>query len=480
MVSNKGFTTIEIAIVIMISGIMMTAFLNAYVVYNYQKDYNTTLEHMDQLESSLNQFLQEYGRYPCPADPTLPPNHADYGRETRCGNYELAALGGACDAGQRPLLQTSGAESNVICSRNSSRDIDGDGNLEYVLTGILPFRTLSEEVTNFTVADDYREYMALDGYDMRFTYAVTETMADRGRDFNNGTGVTPLMGAIKVVDENGVDLTIPASSAHYVLLSHGANKRGAYNESGQQTQDCDFSSWGGPVPPAGVDDPFDVSYSGSGLSLEIENCDHFIDPNPDNVDVAFRKAIRSNSEGDPNFFDDIVRFRASYSTNLWQAARNTAGFTGQRFLYNTNIGNVGVGNGFNNPDSKLHVLGDVVIVDDNTGSGSEPLIMAEDGYCDDDQRPGANDLTICMQPSQIAGAGSTCPDGEIAIGIDRGNVMCSPLFIGTVTPNFDCGVDTGDADGDGNVTEPLFATGIEVLWTAGGDTVLSPLGCAPL
>ncbi|MFP4313644.1 MAG: type II secretion system protein [Alphaproteobacteria bacterium] len=475
--SIKGFTTVEIAIVVLISGILMAAFLRGYSLLTFEKDYKTTLEHIENLDTALNVFLQEYGRYPCPADPTLPPSHPDYGRETRCGNIDLTLLGGACGAGQRPLLQTSLAESNVICARNSARDIDGDSNLEYTVIGILPFRTLTEQSALGVMGESYREYMSFDGYDMRFTYAVTETMADRGRNFSLGTGVMPNMGAIKVVDENGIDVTIPDTSAHYVLVSHGRNKRGAYTAQGMQVQDCDFSSWGMPPPP-GVDDPFLPGYSGSGLTLEIENCDHVIDPNPDNVDVVFRKAIRADEESSPAYFDDIVHYRSSYSTNLWTSARNTAGLPGQRFLYNTNIGDVGVGDGFNDPFSKLHVLGDIMIVDDDPTPGtSAPIIRSEDGYCEDDLRPTAADPSVCMQPVQIVGAGDTCGPGEVAVGMDAGGVLCEPLFRPSPSVAFDCGVDSADMDGDGDIIEPLFATGIVYDRSA---NAITPLGCEPL
>lgn len=483
--SNRGFTTIEIAIVLIISGVILTMFLKAYTAYLTNKEYNETLYHLKQLDNSLNEYVQEFGRYPCPADPTLPPLHADYGLETNCGNFALQLLGGACAAGQRPLLQNTGTESNVICANNDARDIDSDGNDEMVLIGIIPFRTLSNAAANRNISDDFREYKTFDGYGMRFTYAVTETMADRGRSSDAGTGVTPQMGAIRVVDENGTDVTVPPRSAHYVIVSHGRNRRGAYMESGAQTQDCDFSTWiipsgpnaGMPIGPVGLGDPNDPNLAGSGLSLEIENCDHEINPNPNMVDAIFRQAINSGNENDPNFFDDIVHYRNVYPTNIWQASRGSTGLAGQRFLYNTNIGNVGVGDAFDAPVSKLHVLGDFVISDDVTASGSEPLILSEEGYCGQ-ERPGSGDNSECMQPAFIVGPETDCPNnGEVVTAISANDVVCEPLFLASPNLNFDCGFDTGDMDGDGDVAEPMFATGI--VYNRVTNTV-TPLGCQPV
>lgn len=496
--ARDGFTTIEIAIVVIISGILISIFLNGYTLYTQQKDYALTLENIEELNGALNQFRQEFSRYPCPADPTLPPDHPDFGRETQCGPISLGAISGDCASGGRPLLvQTTfdtgiNTESNVICSGNDARDVNGDGNSEYVLTGVIPFRTLTEFASNSGgFIQNYREFMSIDGYDMRFTYAVTEIMADSARNETNP--VNPQMGSIRVVDENGTDITIPPRTAHYVLISHGANKRGAYSEFGVQAEDCDFSSFS--LNTNGLDDPFDpvIIAGGSGLDLEIENCDQVIEPNPDDVDAIFRLALRSNNDTNPAFFDDIVSFRSFFATNLWQPTSSTGGLTGQRFLYNTNIGNVGVGEEFtaaNGPASKLHVLGDVVINDDNPAAGtSTPIIKSEGGFCDSDKRPlntfdavtnPTPDLSECMQPSTIVGAGDSCGDGEVAVGFDRNQLICEEMFLAGATVNFDCGFDTTDADGDGDTTEALFPTGIVYDRTVGAGGAITALNCIPL
>lgn len=447
---QRGFTTIELAIVLIISGLMFAGFLSVYKTYRLDLGYKKTIEHAEVLESALNEYLWTYNSYPCPADPTLLPTHNDYGVAVNCG---LGSTAVDCAVGRPEYTNTPGVESNVACAE-SLEDRDGDGNPDMVLIGAFPFKTMQDQASNGSISDYFREVFTYDGYDMRYTYAVSANMATPDPSiYTHSRMISANFGVITVVDENGQQMTEPPNSAHYVIVSHGANKRGAYSPGGTQSQNCIFST----LILNGVEDPNDTAlYGGSGLSLEIENCDHIIANAADDNDAAFRKAIRSKNEGRPSFFDDIVYYKFNFETSLWQQASNAP--AGREYSYATNLGNVGIGNGLNTPSAKLHVNGDVLI---------EKKIESQEGFCD----PDARDSTLanrpdCMQVGFIAGATTSCGPNEVAVAVAQNGLVCEPFInpdasAPPLTFNALCPADAADVDGDGNTTEQLeFATGL--------------------
>lgn len=459
---RHGFTTIELAIVIVISGLMFTGLLSVYQTYKFDLGYKKTVQHAEILESSLKEYLWTYNAYPCPADPTLLPTDPDYGVSVRCG---LGDGGNDCSI-QRPALENAPTiESNVTCAE-SLVDRNNDGINDMVLIGAFPFKTLSDA----GISDFYREVYAFDGYDMRYTYAVSANMAAPA-SHSRSTMVSPHFGAITVVDENGEQVTEPPNSAHYVIVSHGENKRGAYSPAGVQNQNCIFST----LILDGIDDPTIPGNAAAGLSLEIENCDHIITNAADDNDAAFRKAIRSKNEGNPSFFDDIVYYKFNFETSLWQNALNSA--MNRQYQYATNLGNVGIGNGLTTPAAKLHVGGDVMI---------EKRIESQNGFCDPSVPREGNIpawMTTppeCMRAEFIAGNTTSCDPNEVAVAIAQNGLICEPLF-NAGTPNFPggamCPPDTLDADGDGDTTEYLeFATSLTYNRTTNEITV----NCSPI
>lgn len=457
--NNGGFSVVELAIVMIITSLMLVAFLQLYQVYRVDTSNNKTIEHIEALDSSLINFMSTNYFYPCPADPTLPVTHVDYGKAVLCG---LGNLSGNCSV-ERPRLPTfPNPISNVSCAVATGVDRNNDGTDDMALIGMFPFKTLQDQAASGLIADNFREFQTFDGQGMRFTYAVTENMA--GPDGLSRTDMlNPHLGAIGVFDENNQSVTDPPNSAHYVLVSHGLNRRGAYTPEGTQVQNCIL----GGVPAVGLDDITVPAYASAGLNLEIENCDHVVTNNPTDSDAIFRKAIRSDNDANPTFFDDIVYYTSNYALSLWQIS-NASGVQ-RRYLYNTNLGNVGVGKDMIDPISKLHVLGDMEV-------GVE--VAARDGFCPPDARDGSLALPPeCMRPQFLAGPTTSCPATQVAVAIDRNNLVCEPLF--KVAPNFagaTCGLDSSDIDGDGDTIEQLYASGMTYNRITGVVTV----DCMPL
>lgn len=440
--SQKGFTTIEIAIVLLISGLIFVMLMNLYTKFTSRQAYHQTIENMDMVDKALTGFKSEKGYFPCPADPTLPPNHPDYGVATNCASF-ATTVNGQCSPTTRPRLISDGSLSNVICTNVETREVFPGEGPEYVLIGILPFRTLSQTPD---LTAPLPEYATFDGYGNRLTYVVTERMADQIYSVENPVGVN--WGAIPIFDENNRMITDPASNVYYLLISHGEDEKGAYSEFGIQVENC---LGGLSVPPTpGLDNPDDPSYSGD-LSMQIENCDQH--------DGVFRSALMSL--GDNNqYFDDIVFYRNIIDTQIWQ---ESALGGDDIHLYNTNNGFVGVGT--QNPLAPLDVEGDVVV---------ENQVHAQDGYCDS-SRPmtDTGNEAECMDTSLIAGDADPddqpdftdpadldnyCRKGSYAVGFRKNQIVCRPIMpSGPVS--FDCGTNSAG--------QRLFARGLVYDTTTG-------------
>lgn len=414
---RAGFTLVEMAIVLVISGLGMLMIAALAKNHYEQTSEQRTVENLRISEAALVQFVGNLGRYPCPADPTLPPDDPNYGLE-RCRSPVLPDCSGALPPGQ-------------ACANIGSRDADGNGQPDVVMIGMLPVRTIYNAVNQHV---KFRENQGLDGYGNRLTYAVTESMTSTGNTPFNPVNYG--LGAIRVQDENSVRLTaMPTDSAHFVLVSHGKNGEGAYSQSGAEIPDCTVLILGvpSPAPPGEF----------GGVNPEKENCDR--------NDAIFVDALRGLDWGNNNYFDDIVVFRAGGFQPLWVQSLNSP--LGTVWINNTNLGNVAVGPGFTDPEQALHVVGDL---------SAQGGVMAQ-GYCgasgpDPGGNPAADDCMFaesiggdrasmeCANPMEAAYAiednkvlcrqvfvappppAKVCPPGEFLTGIsNKGNIRCAPL-----------------------------------------------------
>ncbi len=379
---DQGFTLVEIAVVLLVSGFTMLVAANFVKQYTIDTQYERTLEHIEISQRAIEEFAGLNGFYPCPADPTLGPGDANYG-VSLCRNYADVAFD-PDNCTNVPL--------NISCTNAFSRDGDGNGANDVVMIGVLPFRTLADGV----VDTPYREVHRLDGYGTLFTYAVTEHMANT----NTHSLINPInpgTGSIKIEDENQISLTVPDSSAHFVLFSHGENRRGGYTASGNMVDNCMVSAGGGPPPPPpALPAP---GPSGGGIQVEIENCE--------NNDAIFVKGIRSLGDND-NFNDDILVYTATGLNPLWR--RSLASPTGESYIYNTNLGNVGVNTDI--PTHRLHVVGDI--------SAEDSFVSGDSEYCNQAE-------SACLDPNALGGTGSQCPANLVAYAVGDNTVECRPV-----------------------------------------------------
>lgn len=261
---SRGYTLIELTIVMIVISILVTAGLGALRIYLLDKEHQTTLQRMRVVSEKVQDFLLKNGRYPCPASLSEPLESSVYGWETEC-----------------TAAATMGHEEGVYVAqgRRAVAEIDAPLTDEEkqktpekarVRMGAIPVRALG-------IADDF----ANDGFGNRFLYAVTENLAARTPDKFEG-------GAITILDERDRRELKGRGNAAMVILSHGPNQAGAYDKYGTQVLPC----------------PEEV--------LESENCDY--------KNATFRNSLRML--GDRQAFDDYMFFSYSYASPKWQTRYN--------------------------------------------------------------------------------------------------------------------------------------------------------------
>ena len=205
---SLGFSLIELSIVIIVAGLMMSSFLSMWKVRTAGVDLAVTKENLHRAEIALKSFVEMNGSYPCPASRDARKPDIDFGRAVSvCGD---------------PKETESDVKGVAVAS--------GRDELE-VKIGILPFRSLG-------IPDAY----AVDGWGNLLQYAVTGNLTNP--DSFNQRG-----GAIDVIAGDSQSRLIPPGTAQYVVFSTGADGAGGYSMNGvtlsacpdgvPQTKNCD-------------------------------------------------------------------------------------------------------------------------------------------------------------------------------------------------------------------------------------------------
>ena len=179
--ATAAFTMLELAIVLVIIGVVMTMGMVSYEQILETTRRSATENKMDTIEKALSSFRSRNNRLPCPADQTIGNNTAGYGAEY--------VVGDACGT-----------------VANSTR-------------GAVPVKALG-------LPDEYM----IDGWGRRFTYQADmsyDTPVFSEVPLDVPAGASPLV-------VNGASSSVRSSNALYVLISHGANGYGAYDVSGTQ------------------------------------------------------------------------------------------------------------------------------------------------------------------------------------------------------------------------------------------------------
>ncbi|MCB9988440.1 MAG: type II secretion system protein [Rhodospirillales bacterium] len=189
-VQQQGFTLLEMAVAILIVGILAVPAISLYSLYIQDQKTTQTEGALTRSTGQLASYRSLHGRYPCPAPVNAQPGDLNYGYE---------------DCTPNPPGIVS------VTNPDNGRDI---------LIGSIPFRELG-----------LPESETVDGYGGRLTYAVTALLTV-------DTTFDARAGAIDIVDVNDDSVITPADSGHFVVISHNKNNDGAWSRGGAQIGAC--------------------------------------------------------------------------------------------------------------------------------------------------------------------------------------------------------------------------------------------------
>lgn len=370
MTDEKGFSLLEVALLLLIGGILAVPLMEAYNRYVIERTQSKTYTAGSTIQSAMTEFYELHERYPCPAIPGLALGDPLHGLE-QCPGRDMDG-----DGTPMPALAME-ACSNGFC-RTSGRDANGDLVHDGVLIGTIPYVSLGIP---------YNE--ALDGWKRRFTFAVTESMTDSATFLPDrgsimvwkSDGSTPLAYGDPVNSANPKDKGGQAT-AHFVYFSNGENGRGAYTIEGQRVGDaCDNS-----VFTAAEIAAASKSYN------ELENCDN---------DYEFTTDLQAYSTQDGyDYYDDIFYYQSGLpSGGIW----NYSGTLED--VFTSFGGNLGIGT--RDPQYAVDVNGNIRAAS-RTRTGS---------YCDE---TGNN----CMPAATIGGSGISCGGSVPMAGVELNNSVC--------------------------------------------------------
>lgn len=364
--SLKGFTLLELSIVILIVGILAIPIFRLYESYLLRKEMIVT---RDNVEMAVTGLALAINRSPCPSDRSIPEGAPNYGVEQ-------------CNLGTIPPCTDAGLQG--ICLATSTFDRDLDGNLDQIIIGGVPLFYL--EGLGLKKVDYMDGSSILDGWNNKLTYAVSANITPPGRNIEV-VKRDFAAGVISAIDENGNPTAGINGNALFVVVSHGKDGRGAFNKSGVANDNC--------LP---------------GPSLRGENCDE---------DTTFMQGIALSDGADP--FDDISKFFLSPEGELWTSTgTQDAQGRAQPHLRNMNDDNVGI-NIATPPTQKLQVGG--VLRADSVRTDN---ICDEDGNnCFSAETLFGTGMPI----SAGTGSNGVCNTGQIITAISNGSIQCGwPTF----------------------------------------------------
>ncbi len=270
-IAQGGFTLIEVAIALMILGVIMLPALTMYTISVEAQKVAQKKVSVATASAALTKYVLLHGHYPTPAVRSDPLGSPTFGRPA------VEPGGGWLDC------QAGGTPAGSVCETTLNTHA-GEG----VLIGVVPFAELGIPYTS-----------VLDSRKNLLTYAVTTDLTSVPTYTENGGGIIlrVLTSATDDTPRNLYNGTEPRS--HFVIVGHGDDARGAFGQGGVQGSACGTAA----------------------NSTDFENC---------NNDGTFRSNLvfgtpdvqRFEGTG-PTHFDDYVLERNSSAEGMWSYTRDS-------------------------------------------------------------------------------------------------------------------------------------------------------------
>ena len=414
---SGGFTLIEIALSMLLLGVILVGAMQVYTIYQINSRSTKTLEAVSGLATALSQYKNANGRYPCPAPLREPKDTSpNYGHETDCADPNIGTASvvapGEC------LIGATGPDNyNGICVEQSTRTIAGVQ--PRVRVGAIPFRDLQID-----------EKDTIDGYGSRIVYAVTESMAVAATYKDSEA-------AIELQDGAGNILSNGDRSVAFMVISPGKNRNGAVTISGSS------------LPCVATD-------------MDGANCRDFASTT--NTQAIYVMAAQASGT---NKFDDIIEYFVPTESEVWRRESQTS-----ENIIDLSEDMVGVG--ITTPaelTDDLTIRQSTVYKDGNMSnmrslsatnslggynqsgalrvgkyqSGTHSGKILADRYCTEDG-------SSCFETNRITGAydnnpttgtsGMGCPAGQYMIGIEAERAKCAPIRIACAAGTVFTGTDS--------------------------------------
>lgn len=403
--SKRGFTLVEMSLVMLVAGILLAPALAFYQIYQRGDALRVTYKKVKTIDRNMESFFEQKGRYPCPAAPRLQEADPLAGVED-CTPVTI----GVCNA------------ATGICGAGGRATSFGGAGPDPVAVGAVPYKTIRDTVKGLKDADHVSRDTSFDKWHSQMTYAVTEQLTTHDPNLVGRFGDNP--GAINVTTETGAAL-VPAN-AMWVLISHGKNAVGAYKDNGSIIIPC------------------------GGVSRDVDNCA----ARNAATNVTFVNGLTTLVPA-AQYFDDVVHVSKNQVKGLWQPAEDNAaiGSNAATDIVNRNPGNVGVGTtAASPPQQKLDVRGDIRVV-----QARVPDLCTADGTrCFNPEKLGGAIGMECPPPPPLSPNSSYVMTG---IADRSANSPASPCVL--VSPPGPGTVITGECPSMGPaanpVTDPRFA-----------------------
>jgi len=331
--SEKGISLIEVAIALIVIGLMLIPLLKLYDLERTKRLRDTNIQKVETLNKAILNFARLNGRLPVPARLDRVESDDDYGKSATTANT-CAALNAA----------------GLKC-KTSGYDTDDSGAVaDEIVVGFVPYKDL-----NLSIDD------AIDVYGSKITYIASRQLLVPGSlPGANAQGAIRVLNQLNANYDGGPDLRVTTPSgrligALYMVISHGPDRRGAYLKSETTVEPCLGGGWDALNcnPPTLAAMPSLAHYR----ALQAYQSDNTTVLITAPADYSFTR------EGSAEHFDDTVRFVTTSADAFWTLNQNASRediFSRENTSSNIGIGVTQVGPSNNgNLAHRLYVNGNI-------------------------------------------------------------------------------------------------------------------------